>query len=154
MITWNSALEVGIRPIDTAHQSLIEFINLVGQTSESQKPRPCDRKLLDDLRALLRAHFEKEEDLMFGINYPGVDKHILEHSTMLSRFDIMAANFHMTDQTNPVIEFISKWIVSHHETEDTNLASYIQKLKHGKTRRVRDLRPPSLSADANPPPRR
>ena len=129
MTTWSSSMESGIRSIDDEHKNLVDFSNLVGKASIAQRSRLCDRKLLNSLHTLFRNICEKEEDLMFRIDYPAVDQHMIEHSSILSRLDMIILNFEQHGDPTPVVEFIHDWINTHLRAADTSLASFIRKRK-------------------------
>jgi len=129
MMVWTSSMESGIRSIDDEHKHLVDFSNIVRNASESQRARLCDRKLLNSLHILFRNICEKEEDLMFRIDYPNVDKHMIEHSSIMSRLDMIILNFEQTGDSTPMVDFIHDWINTHLKAADTSLASFIQKRK-------------------------
>ena len=66
---------------------------------------------------------------MFRIDYPGVDKHMIEHSSIMSRLDMIILNFEQTADSAPMVEFIHDWITTHLKAADTSLASFIHKRK-------------------------
>ena len=129
MTVWTSSMESGIRSIDDEHKRLIDFANIVENATENQRSRLCDRKLLASLHTLFRNICEKEEDLMFRIDYPNVDKHMIEHSSIMCRFDLLIMDFEQTGDTAPMVEFVRDWIDTHLKAADTSLASFIQKRK-------------------------
>ena len=133
MITWSPSLELGVRSIDAEHRHLIEFINLVNGASDRQRSLLSgDDRLLGDLKALLQAHFEKEEDLMFGIDYPGVNSHLTAHSTLQSDFDAKVLEAKETGDAGGTVGFVADWIIDHLKTEDAKLAKFIKDKKAEK----------------------
>ena len=148
MITWTASLEIGVRAIDAEHKHLIEFINLVKLASERQRSiMKRDPKLLNDLKSLLQTHFEREEDLMFGIDYPDVNAHMTAHSTLQSDLDAKILESEQSGDADCAIGFVSTWIVGHMKTEDTKLAQFIQKKKEAKARAVAAKAAPKSAAD-------
>ncbi|MEI6557317.1 MAG: hemerythrin domain-containing protein [Rhodospirillaceae bacterium] len=133
MITWTDSLEIGVRSIDAEHKRLIEFINLVETVSASQRSRLNNVKLLSDLRALLQAHFEKEEDLMFGIDYPGVNTHMTAHSTLQSDFGARILETGHSGTMDDAVGFVADWMLNHLKTEDASLALFIRQKKTART---------------------
>ena len=130
IITWTPSLEIGVRAIDAEHKHLIEFINLVKAASDRQRSiLNGDSRLFNDLKTLLQAHFEREEDLMFGIDYPGVNTHLTAHSTLHSDLDSKILESEQTGDADCAISFIATWMVEHMKTEDTKLAEFIKKKK-------------------------
>ena len=84
MIVWSTDMETGVGSIDADHKHLIDFYNLADATPADKFTKVFDDKMLSIVRSLFKSHFEKEEDLMFAINYHGTNKHMTEHSTMLA----------------------------------------------------------------------
>ena len=148
MITWTSSLEIGVRAIDTEHKHLIEFINLVKLASDRQRSiMRGDPKLLNDLKSLLQTHFEREEDLMFGVDYPGVNTHMTAHSTLQSDLDAKIMESEQSGDVDCAIGFVSTWIIDHMKTEDTKLAKFIQKKKEAKAQATAARAAPKSAAD-------
>ena len=134
MITWTESLEIGVRAIDAEHKHLIEFINLVKNASDRQRATlNSDTKLLSDLKSLLQAHFEREEDLMFGIDYPGVNTHLTVHSTLQTDLDTKILESERTGDADCAVSFVAAWIIDHMATEDTKLAQFIKAKKQANT---------------------
>ena len=134
-ISWTASLEIGVRPIDAAHKHLIEFVNLVRTASKRQRSTlNGDRRLLNDLQALLQTHFEREEDLMFGIDYPGVNTHMTIHSTLRSDFEEKIQESVRSGDPECAVSFIAAWLVDHMKTEDTKLAAFIKSQKEANTK--------------------
>ena len=128
MITWTDSLEIGVRAIDAEHRHLIEFINLVTTASNRQRSiLNSDSRLLGDLKTLLQTHFEREEDVMFGIDYPGVNAHLTAHSTLQSDLDTKILESEQTGDAECAVSFVATWMLEHMQTEDTKLAQFIKK---------------------------
>ena len=138
MITWTASLETGVRSIDADHKHLIEFINLVEAASQRQRASlNHDQNLLTGLKALLQAHFEREEDLMFGVDYPGVNTHLTAHATLQSDFDAKLSEGSEIGSTGCAVSFVATWLVDHMGSEDKRLAEFIQKKKAEKAEAAR-----------------
>jgi hemerythrin-like metal-binding protein len=137
MIVWSASMEIGVRSIDAEHRHLIEFINLVRTANDRQRSALSrDTRLLTDLKALLQAHFEREEDLMFGIDYPGVNGHLTAHSELQSDFDAKIAEAGMSGDSGCAVAFIADWMIGHMADEDTKLAQFIKAKKDEKAKAV------------------
>ncbi len=136
MLVWESSMEVGVRSIDAEDKHLIDFINLVEKASDSQRGKLVNNKMMFVIRELFQKHFLHEEDLMFGIKYPKVNQHMIEHSTMLTTFDMIALDLQQSGDPSTAIEFITTWIINHFKTEDANLALFIKRLKQAKAEKA------------------
>ncbi len=133
VIIWSSSLEIGVKAIDAEHKHLIEFIHLVRAASEKQRSTlNSNKKFLNDLKILFMAHFEKEEDLMFQIGYPGVNAHMILHSAMQGDFDTRILETEQTGDVECALSFVATWIIDHMATADTSLAGFIQQKRDAK----------------------
>ena len=136
MLVWENSMEVGVRSIDAEHKHLIDFISLVQKASESQRGKFVNNKMIFVIRELFQKHFLHEEDLMFGIKYPRVNQHMIEHSTMLTTYDMIAVDLQQSGDPSTAIDFITTWITNHFKTEDANLALFIRGLKQAKAQKA------------------
>ena len=152
MITWTTSLEIGVRSIDADHKHLFEFINLVEAASQRQRTSlNHNQDLLADLKALLRAHFEREEDLMFGIDYPGVNTHLTAHATLQTDFDAKLSEAAEVGNAACAVGFVATWLLNHMGTEDTKLADFIRKKKAEKAEKAEAARAAKTGKGAKPP---
>ena len=83
---------------------------------------------------------------MFGINYPHTNKHIVEHSAIMSQFDILMQTYEQDRNPTPVIELTTEWIETHQQSDDIILASFIKTLKLENKQKAIEARSASLDA--------
>ena len=114
--------------------------------------------MLAGLHGLLKEYFDREEDLMFKIEYPGSDKHLMSHSTLLSGLNMLMLSYKETGCSDLIIDFITDRIADHLNNEDTSLASFIQHKRRVQAERVKMLamksQKPVSAKQAVPPLRR
>ena len=70
VIAWSPTLETGITAIDNERKRLIEVANLFTDVDVIKQAEVFSPALLDSLQEIFQAYFDKEEDLMFRIDYP------------------------------------------------------------------------------------
>ena len=138
-ISWSPTLETGLSSIDNDRKRLVEIINLFEDTQTVYDAQICSPAVLAGLHALLKGHFDREEDLMFKIEYPGADKHLTSHCALLSSLDMLMLAFKETPCIDMVVDFITDRIADHLTSEDTSLASFIQHKRHVQAERVKML---------------
>ncbi len=79
LMTWTSAMSVGVPELDEDHRVLIRIIN---QLAESEKNRNHAGILRQSLYSLLRYvefHFAREERVLAACDFPGMTHHKQEH---------------------------------------------------------------------------
>ena len=157
-ISWTQTLETGLSAIDNDRKRLIEIINLFEDTQAVYDAQLCSPQLLAGIHALLKEYFNREEDLMFKIEYPSTDKHLMAHSTLLSSLEMLTLSYKETRSSDMIIDFITDRITDHLSNEDTSLASFIQHKRYAQAERVRMLatksQRPMSARQAGLPPRR
>jgi hemerythrin len=106
--------------------------------------------LLDCLQQIFKDYFDKEENLMFRIDYPNADKNMLSHSVMLTSLEIAVLEHKKSGDRRLIIDFISDNYVNHLMSEETSLASFIQnkrKIQAARLQKTKPLvRPPTIQA--------
>ncbi|WP_161973728.1 bacteriohemerythrin [Hwanghaeella grinnelliae] len=70
--------KIGIAQIDADHQDIVEALEALRQHLDDAAYDPVAK--LQELVALLTAHFRREEDLMRQAEYPQADRHAYHHA--------------------------------------------------------------------------
>lgn len=126
-IQWNEELSVGVEEIDDQHRQLIDIANALMRAVEQGKSKEILDTILQQLREYTVIHFNKEQQLMEKIRYPGRGEQIEEH-TQLKR-DVLAFQqkvFRQEDLTSEdVLSFMKEWLLIHILNYDRKLAKYI-----------------------------
>ena len=138
-ISWSPTLETGLSSIDGDRKRLVEIINLFEDTQAVYDAQICSPAVLAGLHALLKGHFDREEDLMFKIEYPSADKHLTSHCALLSSMEMLLLAYKEAPCIDMVVDFITDRIAAHLSSEDTSLASFIQHKRHVQAERVKML---------------
>ncbi len=82
-LSWRIDYEVGVKQIDSEHQTLFNLINEfhdISARGDSSKKTPY---LLNALVAYAEEHFQHEEKLMSENDYPLLDQHSKQHSDLV-----------------------------------------------------------------------
>ena len=135
LISWTNTLETGISSIDNERKRLIELANLFGDEQVIKEAIKISPHLLDGILPLFKDYFDNEEDLMFKIDYPEADKHLLSHSVMTTSLEIAIGEYKTTGSARLIADFISETYVGHLKSDETSLASFIQKKRRDQAAR-------------------
>lgn len=124
VFTEKDAVKVNI--IDTQHQEIIEIINkLYDYYLNNNKDRILTN--LDKLKNLLKEHFETEELLMKGNNFPGYISHKLEHDRYIAQINKITDKYKDGERILDLEQFDSfkKWFFNHLDFNDKKCGEYL-----------------------------
>lgn len=121
-IEWQDRYGLGDAEIDAQHQTLFALVNELLSATEKSHLTGAVANLLKHTRD----HFAHEEMVMRSTNYPGLQTHVEQHNTLLSKLgnaSELIANYSLTMAN--LESFLSAWLLNHMETLDAPLVSYI-----------------------------
>ena len=144
-IAWSLTLQTGISAIDNERKRLIEVANLFTDADVVEQAEVFKPSILDGLQQIFKDYFENEEDLMFRINYPNADNHMLSHSVMLTSLELAILEHKKTGNKRLIVDFISDNYVNHLMSDETSLASYIQNKRNIQAARTQKPKAQGLS---------
>ncbi len=124
---WGRDLRVGTAFMDGEHDELIGVLVALEERAVAGDPVAC-RKLLDDFRAQVEAHFVHEEALMSEHAFYGTRAHAAQHALFLHRLDQLYEDPALVRDPRKVIEFFQTWFALHTVDSDQPLAQWL----HGK----------------------
>ena len=148
MLKWDCEMELGVRSIDAQHKHIFDFLSLIENSAIDKRERIITSKMTIVLRELFQKHFIGEEDLMFHIHYPDANKHMVEHSMMLTTFDMVKLDFEQTSDPSGLLNFVCEWIVSHMKSHDFELVQFVKGLKEKRRSAARQTVPPQKPQSA------
>lgn len=122
-------LVTGNEMIDSHHKELINRINKLLDSCDQANEKTAAIKMMDYLAEYTDFHFSAEEALQKEIEYPGFEKHKVQHETfkntvkeleeMLAEEEGPSAAF-----VEKVHEHVIKWFYTHIEGFDRSVAEY------------------------------
>ncbi len=148
MFKWDSEMELGVRSIDAQHKHIVNFLSLIENSTIDKHDRIITSNMTMVLRELFQKHFIAEEDLMFHIRYPSANNHMVEHSMMLTTFDMVKLDFEQTGDTSAFLTFVCEWIVAHMKSYDLELVQFVKGLKEKRRSAARQTVPPQKPQSA------
>lgn len=123
LIEWKDDYCTGIASVDYEHRELIELINALHESMQSEPTREKVTEALGEIFAQISAHFALEEKIMQDRHYRAFEEHKLDHETLLDDLlDIMD----MIDDdgqlsTNELSLDLDRWFSDHFRTHDAKL---------------------------------
>ncbi len=126
---WKPEYSVGIKKIDSQHQSLILLINELHDSIESNFSEQSFENILKKLFDYTRYHFTTEEEMMEASNYPKgqLTKHKKQHQLFIAELNGCQTDIENVSLEDAVIiqEFLVNWLKNHILKIDTQLAKYL-----------------------------
>ncbi|MDH5750595.1 MAG: bacteriohemerythrin [Rhodospirillales bacterium] len=120
-IPWKNEFETGIMSVDHDHDSLIQAINSLCERLESDLSEVAVLRQLDEIHALIEAHFAAEEKTMIDTDYSGYADHKQDHDRLLNDIlDIMdqVKSGKSIDWVSLLGNLTAKWFSVHFSTLD------------------------------------
>lgn len=124
-LAWRSILEVGVPAIDDDHRHLVELLNRI-QDASTDDDRWTLLGVLDELQTFLAAHFAREELMMVGLRYDGMESHRIEHQRLFD--DVQRQIRALADGrivAGAVSLYLQRWLLRHIEVADRQLGKAI-----------------------------
>lgn len=78
---WDDRYEVGFKPIDSQHKSILKLINRL--ISNRTREHRLLISLLDELLCYIQYHFKSEENYMLIYGYNEYEAHVVEHAILI-----------------------------------------------------------------------
>lgn len=127
-IKWSAEYNIGIEPIDTQHQKLVEILNNLNEIKKEKDMESLIR-VFHDLICYSRIHFFDEEEIMKKISYPKYEEHKEEHKFFIDKLEEINKEIY---EKNVYISlsmriFLTDWLVGHILKTDRGLIPYINK---------------------------
>jgi len=114
-IEWQDKYSVGIKEIDDQHMSLLKIINKLMNEQQGEFESKQFSETIPSLIHYAYTHFATEERYMAQANFPGQQKHILEHIDFIMK--VLSLAMKATDGNREsrleLIRFLNTWFSSH-----------------------------------------
>lgn len=121
---WEEKYEVGFKPIDSQHKSILRLINrLVAGRKKNHRILVC---LLDELLCYVQYHFKSEENYMLIYGYGEYEAHVIEHAILMKDIFAISDDFKKgTVSLAKVVESLIKWALPHIIEVDKIVGRYL-----------------------------
>ncbi len=115
-VNWSSEFSVGIEEFDDEHKKLLQLINDLYDAVQAGSGRETLGKVLDGLISYVSYHFAHEEEVFQATNYPGTERHRLQHRALTTTVAEIYDDFKLgasTTMPQQVLEFLKNWLYDH-----------------------------------------
>lgn len=129
-LQWRDQLSVGNDLIDSDHKYLIEIINKA-EVNLKANNRAALLRVLDELSAYGKTHFEREELIAHAVGYPGAAQLHESHGnlvTALDKFRDDTGSVWTADAATQFTTFLRDWLIQHLIKEDLPMKPWL--IKH------------------------
>lgn len=118
IVNWDESLSLGQAWLDDDHKALVRLINAVAVARESF---PTVFAALMDFAC---RHFQREEDHLAAMGFPGLDRHRGLHRDFMAELAVMQCAWRDGDVNGDVADVLWRWLRLHIETEDRRFADF------------------------------
>jgi hemerythrin len=107
---------------------MIEMINTLHDAMKEGKGRDILGRILEDLVAYTRTHFETEEKVMKQNSYPDFSEHKKQHDKLVMEVAKIVKNYHGGNEPLPahIMQFLVDWLTTHINGVDKKYGPYLQ----------------------------
>ncbi len=129
LIDWKDNYSVEIVEIDHQHQGFFRLINGLYDALIEEKEKDSLGAIILELEAYAKNHFKTEEDYFIEWDFPGAEKHRLEHETFTRNLARFKAGFESGVQIGisvQLLSFLSAWLKNHILVSDHQYADFIK----------------------------
>ncbi len=134
-ITWQDGYSVGLADIDFQHQKLVEIINDLHASLETNDPLGI-RSTFDALVNYILFHFGYEESNFVEKGFPDSDAHKRAHFLFIEKI------LHLRDQLENgdvnvganMLLFLKRWLMTHIQVSDREMADWINQNEESPSR--------------------
>ncbi|MTJ81062.1 MAG: bacteriohemerythrin [Telmatospirillum sp.] len=129
-LEWRESFSVGVSALDRDHRTFFDLINRLETDLGKHPGRDTILTHLHAIRAHLRDHARREEDLLERARYPGLTDHRGEHEKIderLSHFETETAQNSAIAAGRQLLEFARSWIIDHVLRGDMRFAPHMRR---------------------------
>ncbi|MCG6862987.1 MAG: hemerythrin domain-containing protein [Chromatiaceae bacterium] len=142
ILTWRDEWTLGIDTLDDDHREIVDLLldiaRRFGEAPEHSEGSPestdtnnaADDSLYDALNhfgAFARRHFQREEEFIRTIEYPGLPDHRSEHALLMAEFTDLVRDLRERGVTRLAVQdldTLKQWVVAHILGADRKFADH------------------------------
>ena len=120
-IPWDERYETHVEEIDLQHKYFLRLVNRLAGELLTTHDEKYSSLLVSELYRYASFHFLSEENLMFKLGYPHLERHRLLHIQVLDKL------FSSGTSKSPkeLIEFLVEWFTTHTVKEDRRIGEFV-----------------------------
>lgn len=131
-LTWNDSYRIQIPLIDERNQRIIEIAAKFEELNSAKRKKDEDYdtigEALADIMEFARMHFNEEEKILVGKQYPELNQHRREHKKFIKK--IMAFRRLYSEDPPKVaddaVKYIRAWLPLHIRDQDSRYAPFVR----------------------------
>lgn len=114
-IQWSPSFSVGVELLDQQHKQIINMINSLITTSESNIESEVVSDTLDRMTKYATKHFKTEESLLKQHEYPHLAKHRKEHKEYQKQLVDLCQKVmtHESGVSTELLQYLMNWWTQH-----------------------------------------
>jgi len=127
---WRDSYLTGIRAIDLDHQKLFKAVNDLYDAYAIGDADSHFAGLFEMLSNYVDTHFAREEELMRGLGYPGLEAHLVSHqelATTVREYAKLYRDDPGAVSRKEVLRFLGDWLSEHILKADMDYVPYIKR---------------------------
>ena len=126
-ISWNSLLSTGNPELDVDHGMMVRLFNRLADTMNDHKGKAFCCNGLNKIIQITKVHFDLEQELMARHDYPNIEKHTMEHASLMHQLMNWKAKFEAGSARSysAMIHIPEEWLTRHILSADRELAEFI-----------------------------
>ncbi|MEG3619099.1 hemerythrin family protein [Magnetovibrio sp. PR-2] len=135
LFKWSDAYLTKIRVVDDDHKNLYEMFKLMHNAYATNKDPAKVKNIVERLQVYVDHHFEREEQLMEGANYPKYDQHVEIHRKYQAEIESLTLLINKEPETihlGKIVAYLSTWLDNHIRKVDMHYAKYMRGPHVGK----------------------
>ncbi|AFN75423.1 hemerythrin [Melioribacter roseus P3M-2] len=127
LINWNDTYSVRIKVLDNQHKKLVDTINLLYDAMKQGKSNEVLSKIIFDLIAYTKTHFQSEEDLFEKYSYPNKLQHKKEHDDFVNSVGKFYEDFQnkRAGLSLEIMNFLTNWLTKHIKGSDKAYSKFM-----------------------------
>ena len=130
LIDWDEKYDIPHPLINEQHLHLVSLINRLFEQMRAQQGKGELEALFSELVVYARTHFQQEEAVMKGLEFPGLAVHIKEHREFIAK--VLDWRKRIEEKTASidieVLQFLKKWLTGHILDLDQQYAALLPKV--------------------------
>lgn len=126
-IQWTPDLSVGDESIDDDHKALFK---LVAELDSADMSHDYINSIIDRLKRYTQGHFQREEQYMEQMGFPGMEEHLQEHALFVEWLETIRSMYARFPQSPYVVgdavnSYLQRWLRDHILEEDMRYRDYV-----------------------------
>ncbi len=114
-IIWKPEYSVGVKEMDSHHQTFFSILNELFVGIYAEKEREWVRNIFEQLNSYARYHFAAEERYFREFKYEETEKHLEMHEYFRNKLSELERENEKpgSDITSDMVKFLEEWFVNH-----------------------------------------